>query len=248
MKITAIVIAKNEENRISDCLAALSLADEKLVIDTGSTDDTVKFAIAQGARVISRTGGGFAEWRNVGLKEASGDWVLYVDADELVGTKLWGEIKSLLASTQKSAFFIPRRNFILGQEMKHGGWYPDYVKRLFKKSALKEWTGGLHEEPVFTGDFGYTKEALIHNKHDNIADMITKTNTWSQIEAQLLYESNHPKMAGWRLVRMIITESWDRLIIKLGILDGYKGIIYGLYQAWSRMVTYTKLWELQLTK
>jgi hypothetical protein len=132
--------------------------------------------------------------------------------------------------------------------MKHGGWWPDYVKRLFKKKILKKWKGELHEEPVFDGVMGHLENTLIHLKEDNLSDMVMKTNNWSEIEAKLMYEANHPKMNLRRFLSAIIREFWHRFIVKKAFLDGAEGIIFGIYQVYSRFFSYAKLWELQNTK
>jgi hypothetical protein len=132
--------------------------------------------------------------------------------------------------------------------MKHGGQWPDFQMRFFKKSALKGYKNDLHEVAEFEGKEGKLQSHLIHLKHDNISDMVTKTNKWSAIEAKLLLDANHPQMVWWRFFRIMATELWIRLIKQGGFLDGKEGIIYGMYQMWSRFVTYAKLWEMQISK
>ena len=246
-KISAIVIAKNEEEKISDCLTSLSFADEVVVVDTGSNDTTIAISEKQKAKVFEYRSGSYQDWRNHGLKKAKYEWVLYVDADERVSPLLRKEIQKTLVETANpyTSYAIPRRNIILGKEMKHGGWYPDYVKRLFLKDKLKKWTGDLHEEPEFGGEMGYLEHPLIHIKHDNLHDMVEKTNKWSVKEAKLLHDAKHPKIVWWRLVRIMMTELWLRLIRLGGYKDGTEGVIYAIYQMWSKFVTYAKLWEMQ---
>jgi len=182
----------------------------------------------------------------LGLKEAKGNWIFYLDADERLTGQLRTEIRRVIKSDRFNAYAVPRKNMILSMHMKHGGESPDFQKRLFYKPALKKWTGQVHEQPEFTGELGYLTSVLIHEKHKNIAEMMAKTNEWSEIEAGLLEKAGHPKMAGWRLFRVMFTETFRRLVIKLGFLDGPKGVIYSFYQGYSKVVTYTKLWERQL--
>ncbi len=245
-KISVIIITKNEENKLRECLESLDgFASEIIVVDTGSVDNTKKIAKEYKAKIYDYPKGGFSDWRNKGLKEAKSDWIFYLDADERITPLLKQEIKSLSENVPYSAYAIPRRNFILGKEMKHGGWWPDYVKRFYKKDSLIKWEGKLHEEPVINGELGHLKQPLIHIKHDNISEMIEKTNEWSNIEAELLLKSNHPKMVWWRFLRIIFTEAYYRIIKLKGYKDGAEGIIYGLYQSWSRFMSYAKLWEMQ---
>jgi glycosyltransferase involved in cell wall biosynthesis len=249
--ISAIIIAKDEEERIGDCLKSIIWADEIIVVDNSSTDKTAEIAKRKGAKVINLKAGNFSELRNKGAKEARGKWLLYIDADERVTPQLRREIvskvKSQRSKVNTTAYAIPRRNFILGKELKHGGWWPDYAKRLFKRDKLIKWTGELHEEPQFEGELGHLKNPFIHLKHDNLGEMVEKTNEWSEIEAKLMYKANHPPMNILRFTTAMFREFWLRIIKHKAFMDGSTGIIYALYQVFSRFVSYAKLWELQLT-
>jgi glycosyltransferase involved in cell wall biosynthesis len=247
--ISGIVITKNEEEKIGGCLESLKkVADEIIVVDTGSTDETDQIAREKGAKVIKATGG-FSDWRNKGAKRATGDWLLYIDADERIPPALRKEILEKVNNYAEIALYaIPRKNIILGREMKHGGWWPDYVKRLMRKSAFKKWEGELHENPVVEGKLEHLKNPLVHLKHTKLSEMVEKTNKWSEIEAKLLFESGHPKMSWWRFFRIMFSELWYRLIKLKGFLDGVEGVIYAIYQMWSKFITYGKLWEMQMEK
>ncbi len=138
-----------------------------------------------------------------------------------------------------------RSNIFLGREMRHGGWWPDYVLRLIKKDKLITWEGELHEQPKINAEIGKLKNPLVHTSHRSLEEMVEKTNQWSEIEAKLLFESGHPKMAWWRFISVGFREFWNRGIVKMGFLDGVQGIIEVIYQSFSRMITYAKLWEMQ---
>lgn len=241
--LSAIIIAKNEETKIEGCLRSLTWIKEIIVVDTGSIDKTKEIAKKFTKKVYSQKLGGFDTWRNFGAKKASFPWLLYVDCDERVTPELRLEIEKEIEKNSFSIYAIPRKNIILGKFLKHGGWWPDYVKRLIKKEKLIKWVGRLHEEPVFLGEIGYLKNPFIHLKHDNLEEMVEKTNKWSEIEAELLLKAKHPKMQSWRFFRIMFSESFYRLFILKGILDGTYGIIYSLYQMWSRFLTYGKLYE-----
>lgn len=235
---------------ITDCLKSLQFVDEIIVIDTGSTDKTNTIARHYKARVIEfKTGNNFSDWRNKGLKEAKGEWIFYIDADERVTPELKNEILNTIKNENNlsdSAFAIPRRNIILGKELRYGGWYPDYVKRLYKKSSLKKWIGDLHEEPVFEGSMGHFNSALIHQKHETITEMVEKTNRWSEIEGKLMFDAGHPPMNIPRFLTAMWREFWQRMVLKRAFLDGSVGIIFAMYQVFSRFTSYAKLWELQV--
>ncbi|MDP3918220.1 MAG: glycosyltransferase family 2 protein, partial [Candidatus Woesebacteria bacterium] len=189
--------------------------------------------------------GSFSNWRNEGLKKAKGDWVLYVDSDEEITEKLKNEILNL--DVNFNAYAIPRKNYIFGKEFKYSGQYPDYQKRLFKRTALKKWTGIVHEEPVYEGEIGHLKNPIIHHKNMTISEMIEKTNKWSEIESLLMFKNNHPKMNFIRFASAGFREFILRFVKQKAFLDGKEGIIYGIYQVYSKLISYSKLWEKQLS-
>jgi glycosyltransferase involved in cell wall biosynthesis len=249
MKISVVIIARNAAGKIEEAIrSAKPIADEIIVLEGRSTDNTVEIAGREGARVVRQLGKNFSEWRNQGMETAKGEWVLYLDHDEKITQELAKEIKNVISNSSFVAFAIPRLNIIFGKPMRHGGLYPDYQQRLFLKRGFKKWVNELHEEPRYEGRMSHLKNHMIHNKHDNISEMIDKTNEWSVVEAKLLLGSGHPKMSWWRFFRIMLTELWDKLIVKGELLDGTAGIIYAIYQMWSRFITYAKLWEMQNSK
>jgi len=255
MRLSIIIIAKNEEKIIKDCLESAMWADEVILIDSGSTDKTVEIAKKYKAKIIKLPSVKleFSKWRNAGLKAAEGDWVLYLDADERVTPELKEEILKKLQNsktpkTKIVAYAISRKNFYLGKEVRFGGSWPDYVKRLFRREKLKGWKGRLHEEPVFEGKLGHLKEPMIHLTHRDLSSMIEKTSQWSKIEAELLYDAGHPPVTWWRILRVIFSEFWDRGIRKQGFRDGTVGWIEIIFQVFSRFITYARLWERQQEK
>jgi glycosyltransferase involved in cell wall biosynthesis len=242
--ISCIVLAKNEEARIGACLTALFWSHERIVVDNGSTDKTAEIAQKMGARVVSMKNGDFSALRNAGMQAAGGTWILYVDADEVVPAGLASEIQeavSALNPTKPVAYEIARENHYLGRK-----WpYQDRHLRLFKKSALKGWQGALHESPIVEGQTGRLAIALIHSTHRTLSEMVAKTNEWSQTEAKLRLDAGHPRVAPWRLFRVMATAFFDSFIKQGGWKAGWVGWIESLYQAFSMFVTYAKLWEMQ---
>lgn len=230
--ISAVVLTGDSKDKqlLKKCFNSLSWCSEIIKVDTKSIK------------------GSFSEWRNEGLKKAKGNWILYIDTDEVIDRDLRFEISELIANNQSliTSYAIPRRNFIFGQEFKHSGQYPDYQIRLFKKTALKKWKGKLHESPIYNGKLGYLKNPLLHYKNITLSEMLDKTNKWSEIEAQLLFDAGHPKMNIARFASVAFREFWLRMIKQMAFLDGTKGIMYAIYQVYSRLITYSKLWEKQL--
>lgn len=255
MKLSIIILTKNSAEKLEDCLKSVrrlveDLAQEIILLDGGSTDKTLEIGGKYGARIIKQKQRSFNTWRNQGKEVAREEWLFYIDPDERVTPELKKEIKKVVNLPDGQvvtceAYAIPRRNFVFGKELKHGGWWPDYVVRLMKKEALIRWEGELHEQPKIIGEIGYLKNPFIHLKEDNLSDMVKKTNKWSEIEAKLLLDSGHPQMTWWRFFRPVLTEIFDRLILKLGFLDGGEGIIFSVYQGYSVFMRYAKLWEMQ---
>ncbi len=245
-KVSAIIVAKNAQELIQDCLDSLEWVDEIILVDNGSTDKTLEIATKSGAKTVKAQKKGFSYWRNLGARQAQNNWLLYVDTDERVTPELQKEIKATIKGTSTSAAYaIPRKNILLGRPMRWGGWWPDYVLRLMRKDCLVGWKGELHEQPEIKGDIGKLKNHLVHISHRSLEEMVAKTNEWSEIEAKLLFEAGHPKMAWWRFISVAAREFWYRGVLKLGFLDGVVGVIEIIYQMFSRMITYAKLWEMQ---
>ncbi len=249
--ISAIIIARNEEKHIEDCLNSLKFSDELIVVDNGSTDKTSLISKRLGAKVFEykkmASEGHFAEMRNFAVSKAKEDWILFVDADESVPLELQNEImEKIREENSLSAYAIPRRNILLGHPMRWGGWWPDYVLRLIKKDKLKEYKGELHEQPEITGEIGKLENPFIHTTHESLTEMVEKTNKWSEIEAKLMFDAKHPPMNVWRFFTAVFREFWYRAVLKLGFLDGPIGIIEIMYQCFSRFVSYAKLYEMQL--
>lgn len=217
-----------DKELFAKCLDSVSFADEIIKIE------------ADGLK------GSFSDFRNLGAKKANNEWLFYVDTDELVTPELKEVVSKAITSDKYSAYAIPRRNIVLGREMKHCGLWPDYVLRLIKKDKLIAWEGELHEQPKIVGEIDHLKEPLIHKKHDDLSGMVEKTNRWSEVEAKLMFDAHHPKMNFVRFCSAGIREFWLRMIVQTAFMDGVEGTIYGLYQVYSRLISYSKLWEMQL--
>lgn len=249
-KLSVIIIARDEEEMIKDCLESIKWANEIILVDSGSVDKTIEIAKKYDAKVVNIVSEKMelSRWRNAGLKAATNSWILYLDADERVTPELRKELQDTRNDTKYAAYEIPRRNYYLGQEMRYGGAWPSYVKRFFQKKYLKRWERELHEDPVFEGQLGTLKNPLLHFTHRDLSSMIEKTREWSKIEARLLYQANHPPVAWWRILRIMLTEFWHRGIKLQGWRDGTVGWIEVIFQMFSRFITYARLWEMQQKK
>ncbi|MFZ5437862.1 MAG: glycosyltransferase family 2 protein [Patescibacteria group bacterium] len=244
-KISAIVLAKNEASMIDGCLNTLVWCDEVLVLDNGSTDNTVELAESLGARVITFSHPSFARKRNEALKHAKNDWVFYLDADERVTPTLAKEIMVHMETATAQVLEMSRQNFCYGHEFKHGGWQDDLVTRIFHKSALKEWTGQIHESPNFEGQVTKLHSPIIHFTHRNTEDNLRKSADWTKLEAELLYKAGEKPVTLFTLVRKGTMEFVRRAIFKRGYQDGMAGLIEAVVQGINRMIVYIQVWELQ---
>lgn len=245
--ITAIVLVKNEEALLPTCLTSLSWADEIVVVDNGSTDTSVRIAKKYNANIIADTSPDFSHLRELGMKKATGSWLLYIDADEEVTPVLKKEILAIMSlwnSTKPASYTIKRKNYYLG----HPWPYEDGMMRLFKKEYLSGWQGSLHETAMAQGRVGTLKHLLIHRTHRTLEEMVAKTNVWSEEEAALRFAANHPPIVAWRLMRVMATGFWNSFVTQGGWRAGAVGWIESIYQAFSMFITYAKLWELQQVK
>lgn len=228
--ISAIILKgeKVNERLYKKCLDSLSFVDEKVIVDT------------------KKQKGGFSDWRNFGANKAKSEWLLYIDTDEQVTPELAKTIQEVVGSSEFAGYAIPRRNIIFGKEMKHCGLWPDFVLRLIKKDKFKGWFGELHEQPKISGEICHLNEPLIHTKHTSLSEMVEKTNEWSEIEAKLMFDAHHPPMNIFRFFTAGMREFWKRMIMQTAFLDGTEGVVYGMYQVFSKLISYSKLWEMQL--
>ena len=248
MRLSVIVLTKNEEEMIEGCLKSAQSLGEILLIDDCSTDRTLEIARKYTDKIFVHKKKDFSDQRHFGFKKASGDWVFYLDADERVTSKLKEEISSIIHHPssiihQPVAFLLRRRNFFLGKEM-----FPDKVHRLFRKKNLKGWRGPLHESPVFVGDEGELINSLIHFSHRDVSLMLEGTLEWSKIEADLRFKAGHPLVCRWRLIRVMLSEFFRRFFKEKGFRFGVEGFIESVYQSFSVFITYVRLWERQREK
>ncbi len=237
-----MIIAKNEEPRIALAIASLKFADEVVVIDNGSSDNTVTVAKRMGATVYSVSEKDFAKIRNEAAGKARGTWLLYVDADEVVTGELGTEISRTIRNPSGyDAYEINRINHYLGVRWPAQEW----MVRLIRREALSGWEGKLHETARINGRVGKLTGSIVHHTHRTLSEMVAKTNEWSETEANLRLMAHHPRITWWRIFRVMATGFWDSFVIQGGWRVGTAGLIESMYQGFSMFITYAKLWEMQ---
>lgn len=252
LNLSIIIISGNAEKQILDCLKSCKFAKEIILVAANSTDNTKKLAktyipnitIVETSDEYNKN---FTKWRNLGYQQATLPWILYVDTDEIITQQLQTEIKEIVLNniSKYSYYVIPRENYYLNHRVKYGGTYPDYVKRLYNKEFFYGYQGILHEEPIVDGTMGYLNHPLIHHTHTDFKTMLQKSIAWTDMEAQALYQNNHPPVVWWRFLRMMFTKFWQRLIGQQMWRDGTVGWISVIFEMFDTYMIYARLWELQ---
>lgn len=243
--ITAVIIVRNEEAMIANCIDALRWTDEVLVADSGSTDHTRELAQRMGARVIEVNGNSFSDWRNQAAEAVTTEWILYIDADERVTPDLAKALQSRIKRPDFDAYRLRRHNIHYGRWLQHGGWNQDLLLRLVKKERLKGWVGDVHEHAEVVGRVGVVEEPLVHLTHRSLYDGLRKSVEWTDYEAKLLLAANHPKVGPLRLIKIIVFDFFGRVFVKLAWKDGQEGWVEAMIQTMNRFLVYARLWELQ---
>lgn len=243
--ISAVLNAKNEQGVVRACLESIKWVDEIVVVLNDSTDETERIAKEYTKNIYKIEGQDFAKVKNLGFEKTTGDWVLFIDADERVLEPLKEEILEITSSSDKGAYALSRRNIIFGQEVNYGPYKHDWIIRLFKRDKFKGWVGQVHEHGEFEGDLGYTKNSLLHLTHRDIDHFINKSLEWSVIDAKLRFDSGHPKMTRWRFFRIFISELYNQGIRRKGFFNGTVGTIDSILQVFFFYMTYVRLWQMQ---
>jgi glycosyltransferase involved in cell wall biosynthesis len=244
--LAVCVITRDEQDRIGDCLDAVSFADEVLVVDSGSTDRTVEIARARGARVVVRDWPGYAAQKNFAQEQVAADWVLSVDADERVSPELAAELRDWVAAAPEgvAGASVPRRTWYLGRWIRHGGWYPDRKLRLVRRGRGR-WEGDhVHERLVAAGPTRELRGDLLHYTYRDIADHLRTMDRFTSEAARgLLAQGGRGALAGMLLgppakfVKMYL--------LRAGFLDGLPGLIVAVLGSHYVFLKYAKLWELR---
>ncbi|RKX17317.1 MAG: glycosyltransferase family 2 protein [Candidatus Zixiibacteriota bacterium] len=239
--LSAVVITRNEEANIKRCLLSLQIADEIIVVDSGSTDRTIEIAENLGAKVYVKEWAGYGFAKKEGVSKAFGKWIISLDADEELSPELAKEISTaVLSETGDSGFYIKRKTNFLGRWIYHCGWYPDYILRLFKKEDGDFNESVVHEKVILNGRVGYLKAEILHYSYNTIEHYFEKFATYTTLGAEQAYKSG--KKSRWfHIVFKPPVSFIKHYFIKLGFLDGLEGFIISAFSAMAVMVKYSKL-------
>ncbi len=240
-KLSSITITGNEAANIADCIDSLKFCDERIVVDSGSKDDTVAIAEKHGATVYHHPWTDYGTQKNIALSHATGDWILLLDADERVPPPLAAEIRKAMEDSDAAGFEMPRLSFFCGRWMRHSGWYPDYVLRLFRRGRGHFSNHLVHERVICDGRVKRLTTPLTHFAVRRIQDSITKMDSYSTAGAEQIVATGKPlKFSSgithgvWTFIRCYF--------LRLGFLDGREGFLLAVLNAEGTYYRYMKAW------
>src|SRR4030095_474315 len=246
-RVTVTIITLNEAAHIADAIDSAAWADEIIVVDSGSMDETVAIARAKGARTETRAWTGYVDQKNFAAGLASYDWIFSLDADERIPPALGSEVRTLLSTEPiHPGYRVPRGTYHLGRWVRTTDFYPDYQTRLYDRRKAR-WQGRyVHESVTVDGPSGQLKEELKQYSYHNLSDHLDRINAYSTLAARQMLENGrrahahdlllHPPAAFLR-----------NYILRRGFLDGMAGLTLSIVNAYSVFLKFAKLWELQRT-
>jgi glycosyltransferase involved in cell wall biosynthesis len=241
MRLSVIIITKNEADHIDACIESVSFADEIIVVDSGSTDQTREIATGKGAQVtLTADWPGFGRQKNRALELATGDWVLSLDADERVTPELAKIIQQELAHPTADAYKVARLSNFGGRWMRHSGWWPDYVLRLFKRGTARFKDVAVHESVVTTSSVAILDGHLLHYPYRDLETFIAKINLYSS-EAAAIMHAQGRKTSALGAVGHAFWTFFRIYAVRRGFLDGKEGFILAAMAATGSYFRYTKL-------
>jgi glycosyltransferase involved in cell wall biosynthesis len=241
--LSVVILTKNESGRIRECIESARWADDLIVVDDESADDTVAIAESLGARVLRRTMDIEGRHRNWAYAQARHEWILSLDADERVTPELAEEIRGLVAGGGPDGIYaIPRRNFIGRHWIRHGGWYPSAQVKLFKKSKFRWEETTVHPRAFGAGHSYQTKHDLLHYSYRDLADFVTKLNRQTTLEAEKWIADRRRMTLGKALWRTV-DRFWRTFVGKRGYRDGVWGFFVAVMAGLYQILSYAKYWE-----
>lgn len=256
--VSAVISAYNEEEKIADCLESVKWADEIVFVDNSSADKTAQIAKEHKAKVYTRPNNPMLNVnKNFGITRASGDWILYLDADERVTPELAEEIGKVISdsSTRQrlaqndskavNGFWLPRKNIIFGRWMEHGGMYPDYQMRLFKKGRGKFPELHVHEMMEIDGKTEHLTENILHYNFETVSQFLYKhVELYGPNEAENLLSGGY-KFSPLDAIKFPFNEFLSRFFAREGYKDGLHGLMLSIFFAFYHFIIFARIWEKQ---
>jgi len=244
MRLSATLIAHNEAHRIARCLESIRWVDEIVVVlDDRTTDDTAKIVEQFGGRALPRRFTNFSDQRRFGETEVTGDWILWIDCDEVIPERLADEIKREIAAPRAEAYRVPRLDYMFGRWIRHGGWFPQHHIRLYRRGAAG-WEGSVHEKLVVKGRIANIRNPILHFSHDRVEDWVGKMARYTGVEAKMMFDAG-TRMSAPRMLAEPVAYAGYKYFVQQGWRDGMHGLALALLLGCYRMVRNIKLWDLQ---
>lgn len=241
-RLSVIMIAKNEAANIGACLDSVAFADERIVVvDGGSTDGTAEIAAGKGARVIDHVFDGFGAQKNFALSQASGDWVFSIDADERVTAALTAEIAQAMSEAKADGYEMPRLSSFCGREMRHSGWYPDYVLRLFRRGKARFSDDRVHERVICDGPVARLRNDLLHAPVLRLEDALSRMDRYSTANAAMTV-ARGKRVSFSSGITHGLWSFFRTYILRRGFLDGREGFLLAVANAEGTYYRYMKAW------
>lgn len=243
--VSVVVITKNEERNIEDCLKSVLWADELIVVDDESRDKTLELAKKYTDRIFQRKMDIEGKHRNWAYAQARNNWVLSLDADEMASEGLEREIAEAISlKITPNGYDIPLRNYIGDEWIRHGGWYPARKLRLFKKDAFRYEEAGVHPRAIMEGLAGHLENDIIHKGYPDLAHFLDSLNRQTTLEAQKWVIDKRKIGLGkclWRAIDRFLRS----YLVKQGFKDGILGFMVACYASFYQLLSYAKYWELK---
>jgi glycosyltransferase involved in cell wall biosynthesis len=238
-----VVITWNEEERLASCLAGLAWADEIVVVDAESSDGTVEVARQFTDRIVVQPWLGFAAQKNFALTQATGHWILSVDADEEVSGELRDEITVVLAGAGTAVgYAVPRRNIFWGRWVRHGGLYPDWQIRLFRRGRGRFVDRAVHESVDVDGAVSRLEGTLVHRSYRSVGEFLERANRYSALAAADLVQSG-ARVGAAQLVFRPLGRFLGMYVFRRGFLDGMPGLLLAGLYAYYVFIRSARVWE-----
>ena len=242
-KISAVLITRNEEAKLPDCLRSLSFVDEIVIVDSGSTDTTPQIAAQYGARFIFHPFQNFAAQKNEAFRHATEEWILSLDADERISPELAEEIQAAVQNPQGcNGFWIPRQNYFFGTSMRHGAQAGDLQLRLICRGR-GQFEGAVHERIKLQGKSAALKAPMLHYSTENLEDYLRRLSLYTDLEAEKIHSKGIPPTAVHIVLRPL-AEFIYFYIFRLGFLDGLAGLQYQVLSSFYTSLKFMKALEL----
>lgn len=243
--VSVYIIAYNEADKVADAIRSVSWADEVVVADSHSTDGTAEIATSLGARVVQVDFQGFGALRNSAVQACRHEWVFSLDSDERCTPEAAQEVKALVAAAAHEAYFVPRRNFFLGREIKHSGWYPNYRQpQLFRKSSMRYEASPVHEGYELSpgARVGHFHHAIWQLPFKDLAESLAKMNRYSSLGATKRRQAGS---SYGKAFSHAVWAFWKHYLFKRGFLDGWPGFVIALSYFEVTFYRYAKAVELE---